>query len=556
MIQEEEPPAKEEQKDQYNSNGTSKDVQLAEEGAGEESTLSVGAQQNTSVGAGSGRNSIGPAEAPGKELALDELMRLYTRVEKTRDPTMCAKIASELESTLAKFKQLSASLSSCPSPEITPTPAASAVPQPEPTEPAAADTPSPTTSQANSTPTPKPGATRRSDKVRRPVSKYNATKPSPSKRVPLHSAAGSRNGGGTKLTEAKDSQKTEEKKREHAGDKKRPKSSKKDHGEGMSEELKQKVYELYGDDAQFDAIQSELATAYSSYCKTSARIKEKKRSKSATPNRSANYKEVVLKLHNKLLQQQKESEADILKRLVDRQKNAQQQRDQKFKERQQAARKNKERQQQVKERHAELEAEKHKLLAENEQKLQMADGRYEKRISDIKMKARAEGERVEEVLFIKETGTANKKVLFDSKLSETSERRKAIIDHTKQKQDVVGQRTGMAEKKRLALLEEQKAKLQQNQQRRDDAEVRRKGFIDQRKLVAESEVQRATQAGERKRQLYDEVIELYSYLCKKENLWECLEKGLQGRAEDADLTKLTPFERIKRQLMQDYAELV
>eukprot|EP00826_Nyctotherus_ovalis_P028864 TRINITY_DN22753_c0_g1_i1.p3 TRINITY_DN22753_c0_g1~~TRINITY_DN22753_c0_g1_i1.p3 ORF type:complete len:118 (+),score=39.27 TRINITY_DN22753_c0_g1_i1:66-419(+) len=105
--------------------------------------------------------------------------------------------------------------------------------------------------------------------------------------------------------------------------------------------------------------------------------------------------------------------------------------------------------------------------------------------------------------------------------------------------------------------EEQKLKLQQSQQRREDADARRKEKIDQKRIAAEEVLQRAVQAGERKKQLYDEVMSLYTYLCKKENLWECLETGIQWRSRsDVDLSKLTPFERIKRKLLQDYELLV
>jgi len=45
-------------------------------------------------------------------------------------------------------------------------------------------------------------------------------------------------------------------------EKKTKKDVKKEHRESLTEELKQKVFEMYGDDAQFDDIQSELVTAY------------------------------------------------------------------------------------------------------------------------------------------------------------------------------------------------------------------------------------------------------------------------------------------------------
>ena len=114
----------------------------------------------------------------------------------------------------------------------------------------------------------------------------------------------------------------------------------------------------------------------------------------------------------------------------------------------------------------------------------------------------------------------------------------------------------MAEKKRLAMYEEQKAKKLQSQQKQEDAEARRKEKIDQKKIAAEEASQKTVQVNERKK-LYDEVMSLYTYLCKKENLWECLETGIQWRNKsDIDVSKLTPFDRIKRKLLQDYEILV
>lgn len=211
----------------------------------------------------------------------------------------------------------------------------------------------------------------------------------------------------------------------------------------------------------------------------------------------------------------------------------------------------------MKERQAELEAEKQRINAENEQRLQLADSRYEKRMNDIRQKAKAEGEKVEEVLFLKDAGTENKKALIDCKLTETSERRKAFLDHTKQKQiDILGQRREMAEKRRIAMQEEQKAKMQQNQHKREDAELRRKELMDQRKLTAESEMQRAVMASERKKQLYDEVMDLYQFLCIKDNLWEYLETGLQHGTEDEIDSSLTPFQKVKKRLLDDAIKLV
>ncbi len=225
-------------------------------------------------------------------------------------------------------------------------------------------------------------------------------------------------------------------------------------------------------------------------------------------------------------------------------------------DKQQLAKRNKERQQQVKERHAELEAEKHKQFAENEQRLQLADDRYEKRVNDIRMKAKAQGEKVEEFLFVREAGTENRKALLEGKLSETSVRRKALLDQKQKQADMLGQRSEMAEKRRIALQEEQKAKLLLQQQRREDAEQRRKEFIDQRRVLAEGTVQKAALVSERKKQLYDEVMDLYSFLCKGENLWEYLESGLQRDPNEESSQNLTPFERVKRRLMHEHLELV
>eukprot|EP01022_Parablepharisma_sp_SALTPOND_P022369 TRINITY_DN452_c0_g1_i1.p3 TRINITY_DN452_c0_g1~~TRINITY_DN452_c0_g1_i1.p3 ORF type:complete len:662 (-),score=134.62 TRINITY_DN452_c0_g1_i1:4039-6024(-) len=512
IVMTEEDPQKEESKEE--SKDSESRVMTEEGQVLEESTLS-GGQNNTSL-----LESHGVTDQSGpKEPVLDELTKLYTKFEKSKNPAMCAKITGELESLLAKFKQLST---------------ASNEAQPESAEPEPTPVPSTAKTSARKTAT---GANTSLDKGKRAARGTAASKVSPNKKpIPSHERSRP-----SKFLppEAKPETKAEEKKKKKPG--------KNDQTESISEEIKQKVYELYGDDAQFDDIQLQLVTA----------LKEDKRSKSATPNKSAGYKGVVLKLHNKVMQKQKESEADILKRLIERQKKAQEQRKLKSLERQQVAKKNKERLQQVKERQAELEAEKQKQIAENEQRLQLADVRYEKRLNEIRTKARAEGEKVEEVLFIKDAGVASKRALTDLKITETNERRKAILDQTKQKQDMIGQRCEMAEKKRLALLEEQRAKLLQSQQKRDDAEARRKEMIDQKKFAAEEATQKAALANERKKQLYDEVMNLYTYLCKKENLWECLESGIQWwTTEDVDLSKLTPFGRIKRKLLQDYNALV
>ena len=208
--------------------------------------------------------------------------------------------------------------------------------------------------------------------------------------------------------------------------------------EVLSEEMKQRVYELYGDDAQFDDIQLHLTTA----------MNEGKRPKSATPNKNVSYKEVVLKLHNKVMQKQKESEADILKRIIERQKKAQQQRKLRSLERQQQlAKKNKERLQQVKERQAEIEAEKIKQGVENEMRVQQADERHGKHLNGVKTRAHAETEKSEELQFIRGASTTGKRLLMDTKLAESSERRKAILDQTKQKQDVISTRSDGREKK-------------------------------------------------------------------------------------------------------------
>lgn len=440
-----------------------------------------------------------------KEPALDELSRLYSKLEKSKNLTAAAKVASELELLLAKFKGLSVS-----SPE----------PEPEPSSEILIQQNYKTCSKKAA-----PLINTALDKGK----KVAKAKPVPVRKGLTHN------------------EKAKASKQNVPPDKKKARA-KNYQSEVLTEEMKQKVYELYGDDVHFEDIQLQLATA----------INEDKRSKSATPNKSAAYKEVVLKLHNKVVQKQKESEADILKRIIERQKKAQEQRKMRSLERQQQlAKRNKERLQQVKERQAEMEAEKQKQFAENEQRLQSADVRYEKHINSRKSRARAEGEKVEEVLFLKDAEMAGKKALMDSKLSDSSDRRKTFIEQTKQRQDVVGQRLEMAEKRRTAMQEEQKLKLLQSQQRREDADARRKEKIDQKRIAAEEVLQRAAQAGERKKQLYDEVMSLYTYLCKKENLWECLETGIQWRnRSDVDLSKLTPFERIKRKLLQDYELLV
>jgi len=526
--------------------------------------------QNSSSIVDSHRASIGESQQNNKEPVIDELSKLYSKLEKTKNPAACAKIANELESMLAKFKQLSNSSpkedsqaeqalsentqsipdvniqnENQPSPienppesgtqDQPPVPCES-IPTPSdivpiPFEPTAVHTVPKTSAKKN------PAA--QTDFKTRKVSKMSGSLiKSPNKKFGLpHSEK-------TNKVITRLSQPSFISSKEEPPQKRRKKPNKRGN-ESLSEELKLKVIELYGDDAQFDDIQTQLVTA----------MREDKRSKSASPNKSA--KEVVLKLHNKLMQKQKESEADILKRLIERQKRAQEQRKLKSLERQQVARKNNERIALVKERQAELEAEKQKLLAETGQKYQLADVRYEKRMNDIKTKARAEGEKVEEVLFMKDAGTAGKRALIDSKITETIERKKAILDQTKQKQDILGHRIEMAEKKRLAMHEEQKAKLRESQQKRDDAEARRKEKIDQKKVAAEEATQKAALANERKKQLYDEVMNLYTYLCKKENLWECLESGIQWYDYDeVDLSKLTPFDRIKRKLMQDYTNLV
>jgi len=455
-----------------------------------------------------GRNNssiLDSHEGATKDPVLDELTKLYSKLEKSKNQAAAAKVANELEILLAKFKGLSI-----------------AVPEPEP------DPPSEMLIQQNYKTYSKKAApliNTALDKAKKTKTKFG-----PPKKVPSHNEKAKTSRQNTTVEKKKTRVKNYQ-------------------SEILTEEMKQKVYELYGDDAYFEDIQLQVTTA----------IKEDKRSKSATPNKSAAYKEVVLKLHNKVMQKQKESEADMLKKILERQKKAQDQRNIKSSERkQQLVKKNKERLQQVKERQTKIEAEKQKLLAESEQRQQSAEMRYEKHINNRKSRARAEGEKVEEVLFIKDAELAGKKAIMDFKLIESSERRKTIIEQTKQKQDMTGQRSEMAEKKRMAMQEEQKAKFQLLQQKKEGADARRKEHIDQKKIVAEELSLRATHASERRKQWYDEVMSAFTYLSKKKNLWEYLETEIQWRSknDDIDVSKLTPFERIKRKLLQDYDVLV
>ena len=58
-----------------------------------------------------------PDANPFKEQPFDELLKLFSEVEKSKDPNMCAKMATELENALSKFKNLSVALVAQPTME-------------------------------------------------------------------------------------------------------------------------------------------------------------------------------------------------------------------------------------------------------------------------------------------------------------------------------------------------------------------------------------------------------------------------------------------------------
>lgn len=305
---EEEPAIKEETKEETKEIDNHSHT---EENPGEESSISIGGQ-NSSIVSNPGNTEAhanpAPAAEQSKEQPFDELLKLFSEVEKSKDPNMCAKMATELESALSKFKNLSVALVSQPVMDTAKTQGDSKSGQ---------DVHETATKRENSS---QNVAAPFKQAGKKPIEKGNKNKKVTTTGVKPGTQRGSRvhqppqkgklGANNRSSVEAKENRQAEKKK----------KDTKKENRESITEEIKQKVLEMYGDDAQFDNIQTELVTAYNKYT-TFNRMKEEKRSKSATPNKSSNHKEVVLKLHKKLIERQKESEATIMKKTIERQVN-------------------------------------------------------------------------------------------------------------------------------------------------------------------------------------------------------------------------------------------